>query len=378
MSSYQLYVFLMCLVVFILLTSLSIFCIAVILRLSLRLINHGIDDKKIIDEHKKNQGKKRKTKYAKLFDYAFSGIICFVVLAMLVCSFVVKGNERAVVGNMPVYRIVNTGSMAKKNEKNTYLVKNGLDNQIQTFDLIKTERLPGEFELELYDIVVYEVDDMLIVHRIVEIEEPNSTHPSCRHFKLQGDAVESPDRFPVLYSQMRAIYRDSRIPFIGSFIMFMQSPAGWLCALLVLVALLAMPILDSKLEKARKKRLQIYLDKQKPSNMHKGATVIILKDAEGKIAEISLDVLESNFEKYKTVDIRSLKKKGLVDEDCRKLRILAKGELKKPLVIKAHYLEPLAIKKIKQAGGQIVKIAPFVDKKIIRPRSMKAGGGAND
>lgn len=281
MSSYQLYVFLMCLVVFILLTSLSIFCIAVILRLSLRLINHGIDDKKIIDEHKKNQGKKRKTKYAKLFDYAFSGIICFVVLAMLVCSFVVKGNERAVVGNMPVYRIVNTGSMAKKNEKNTYLVKNGLDNQIQTFDLIKTERLPGEFELELYDIVVYEVDDMLIVHRIVEIEEPNSTHPSCRHFKLQGDAVESPDRFPVLYSQMRAIYRDSRIPFIGSFIMFMQSPAGWLCALLVLIALLAMPILDSKLEKARKKRLQIYLDKQKPSNMHKGATVIILKDAEG-------------------------------------------------------------------------------------------------
>ena len=145
--------------------------------------------------------------------------------------------------------------MAKKNEKNTYLEKNDLNDQIQTFDLIRTEALPNEMKLELYDIVVYEVDGYLIVHRIVSIEEPNEKHPDCRYFLLQGDAVEAPDRFPVLYSQMRAIYRGFRIPFIGSFIMFMQSPAGWLCMILIVIAMIAAPMLDKMLEKARKERL---------------------------------------------------------------------------------------------------------------------------
>lgn len=371
MSSYQLYVFFMCLVVFLLLASLSIFCIAVILRLSLRLVDSGADDKKIIKDYKKNQNK-RKSKYGKLLDYAFSGIVCFVMLSILVCALVVKGNENATVGDMPVYRIVNTGSMSKKHERNTYLVKNNLNNQFQAFDLIKTEKLPDEFDLKLYDIVVYEVDEMLIVHRIVEIEEPNQYHPDCRHFRLQGDAVEAADRFPVLYSQMRAIYRDSRIPFIGSFIMFMQSPAGWLCALLVVIAIFAMPILDRKLEKARQKRIDIYLARQGATP--KG-TVVILTDAMGEVAEITLELLSKNYRRGQTVDIYSLKKKGLVDKSCCRIKITSQGEIKKPLTIKAHLFDKDAISKIKSCGGNVIKLTSFVGKEIIKKSQ---GGQGND
>ena len=92
MSSYQLYVFLMCLVVFLLLASLSIFCIAVILRLTLRLINCGAEDKKIIKEYKKSLNKKPKSKYSKLVDYAFSGIVCFVMLSILVIIVLILWN----------------------------------------------------------------------------------------------------------------------------------------------------------------------------------------------------------------------------------------------------------------------------------------------
>ena len=101
------------------------------------------------------------------------------------------------------------------------------------------------------------MDDVLVVHRIIEIEEPNEFHPNERHFRLQGDAVDSPDRFPVLYAQMRAIYSGDRIPFVGSFVLFMQSPAGYLCILLVAVALIAMPILNRKLMSERDKRYAI-------------------------------------------------------------------------------------------------------------------------
>lgn len=259
MSDYEIYVFLLCLIVFLSLTALSVACLYIITKLTLRLINCGEEDQKILEEYKKSKTKKGVHKVAKFLDYALSGVVCLAFIVMLIGSMAIRCTENFMCDKIPNYRVVKTGSMAETNEKNTYLTKNGIDNHLQIFDLIKTEKLPAEEDLKLYDIVVYEVDDMMIVHRIVEIEEPNENHPDCRYFRLQGDAVEAPDRFPVLYEQMRAIYTGERIPFIGSFIMFMQSPAGWLCALLVVVAMFASPILEKKLAAARAMRLDIYL-----------------------------------------------------------------------------------------------------------------------
>ena len=66
--------------------------------------------------------------------------------------------------------------MSTKNEKNEYLFENDLNDQFDMFDIVITQPLPDEEELQLYDIVVYERDDMLVIHRIVEIEEPNEKH----------------------------------------------------------------------------------------------------------------------------------------------------------------------------------------------------------
>lgn len=120
--------------------------------------------------------------------------------------------------------------------------------------MILTYKLPDEFDLQLYDIVVYEIDDVLIVHRVVGIEEPNNKHPEERWFTLQGDAVENPDRFPVRYSQMKAIYKGERIAYVGSFVLFLQSPAGWLCILLIVVYTIATPIIEARINKAKRKR----------------------------------------------------------------------------------------------------------------------------
>ena len=259
MTDYEIYVFFLCLIVFVMLTALSVVCLTIITRLSLRLINHGVEDQKILEEYRKKQRKKPAGRFAKIADYAVSGVVCLTFIVLLVVSLVIRCTENSCCGMLPTYRVVRTGSMSTKNVKNEYLWENGLDDQIQTFDLIRTEKLPDEMELELYDVVVYETDGMLIIHRIVEIEEPNESHPNCRHFRLQGDAVDYPDRFPVLYEQMKAIYRGERTRFIGSFILFMQSPAGWLCTLLIVIAMIASPILDKKLEDARKKRLSLLL-----------------------------------------------------------------------------------------------------------------------
>ena len=259
MTDYEIYVFFLCLIVFVLLTAMSVACLYIITRLSLRLIRGGLEDASILREYKKALRHKKRTKYAKIADMLFSGVICLLFLVMLICSLVIQSRETTTCGSIPIYRVVLTDSMAEKHRDNLHLRENRLNDQIQTFDLIRTEKLPDEMDLQLYDIVVYEVDHIFLVHRIVGIEEPNEDHPDCRYFLLQGDAVDSPDRFPVLYGQMRGIYRGQRTPFIGSFILFMQSPAGWLCTLLIVIAMIASPILDGILKKAREERLALIL-----------------------------------------------------------------------------------------------------------------------
>ena len=259
MTSYEIYTFILCLIVYIMLTALSIACITIIVKQSLRVIDAGLDDAKIIAEYRKRNQHKALKKLASFFGYLFSFVICVAFLAAFVSSFSVQDpTGNLVFTKNSSYRVVQTGSMESKNEENTYLFENNLNDQINTFDVIKTAPLPDEMELELYDIVVYELDGILIVHRIVGIEEPNASHPDCRYFKLQGDAVESPDRFPVLYSQMKAIYRGDKIPFVGSFVLFMQSPAGWLCSILVVLAMIVTPAIEHKFKTAKEERLAMH------------------------------------------------------------------------------------------------------------------------
>ena len=253
-TSYDIYVFILCLIVFVLLTGFFALCLSVICKQAIRLIRCGQEDEKIIKEDDAKKNKKNKI-IGKVVDYTVTSLLLAVFLFAFLSSLYIGCTQSTYFDNMPTYRVVQTGSMAEIHEKNSYLRELGIDDQIQTFDLIATYKLPAEEDLKLYDIVVYEVDNILLVHRIVGIEPPNESHPDEYYFLLQGDAVESPDRFPVRYSQMRAIYKGERVPFVGSFVMFMQSPAGFLCVLLTIGTTVVTPVLESKLNKEKQKRL---------------------------------------------------------------------------------------------------------------------------
>jgi predicted transport protein len=221
---------------------------------SLKLIRLGAEDEKIKIEYEKTLTLSKRTKALSFLDKVFSLVVCVLIMAVFGVSACVNVESTKIVGDVPVVQVVQSSSMATRYEGNEYLYKNNITDQIQTFDLVTIHKLPDEMDLKLYDIVVYEVDDMLVIHRIVGIEEPNDKH-SERYFVLQGDAVHVRDKFPVTYSQMKGIYRGERIPFIGSFVMFMQSPAGYLCILLVLFVLIALPIAEKKILNVKIARL---------------------------------------------------------------------------------------------------------------------------
>ncbi len=252
MTHFEIYVFLLCLVVFVMFVAIFSYLLAGMLKLYLKSLHAGLEDEAIKTEYRQAL---KQSKKAKACGCIVSLLICGIFLAFFTFSLVVNIQEDVFFEDVPTLKMVNSGSMAKKLDKNTYLLENGLDDQFQTFDLILVYKAPPADKLALYDVVLYEVDGEYIVHRIIGIEEANENHPEERYFLCRGDANEYSDRFPVYAEQIKAIYKGERIPFVGSFVSFLQSPAGWLCLILVVFSTFGMPLLERKLEKEKKLRL---------------------------------------------------------------------------------------------------------------------------
>lgn len=258
MTGYELYTFILCTIVLVSLTALFVTFLRLLVKFYLKLVRNGIEDEAILAEAEKDKS----VTAIDVINNIVSAIVCIVLIVAFLFSLTVQLTEHKHPFGLPTLTVVKSSSMSYKEESNQYLFKNQLDDQFDTFDILLVEELPDEYDLKLYDIVVYEAKDGTpIVHRIVGIEEPNDSHPDCRYFKFQGDAVQASDRFPVLYEQMKGIYSGERIRFVGSFVMFMQSPAGWICILLVILAIIATPIIEKKIEYEKELRLALLAQK---------------------------------------------------------------------------------------------------------------------
>lgn len=256
MTAYDQYILVLCLIVFIALTAMFAFLISSIVKMRLNMIKGGLVDNEI--SQKEQQEKAKHTNLAARFiiNKLLPTFFCVLLVIVFGLSIGSRLGGTKPVGDTPIVKVVKSGSMASVYEKNTYIQENHLSNQIQKYDLIVIHKLPQEENLKLYDIVIYEVDGYLIMHRIVKIEEPNVEH-SERYFLLQGDANQYPDRFPVKYSQMRGIYANQRIPYVGSFVDFMSSPAGYLCVLLIVFVMIISPRIEKRIHREMDDRKRI-------------------------------------------------------------------------------------------------------------------------
>lgn len=256
MQAFETYNLILCIVVFTALVALFSILITMLVKSTLRIIYAGLDDEKIQQEYLQEQDQKQNSATTVVTN-ALMILLCVILACTLAFSMYSKFTQNSRIGAIPTVKAVGTGSMEKKHKDNAYLVENNLNDQIATFDLVVLHQLPAEEDLQVYDIVVYENDGYFIIHRIVAIEEPNAVHPNERWYVLRGDANKHADEFPVTYSQMCSIYRGERIPFAGSFVIFMQSPAGMLCFLLVLFATIALPLVEKTIKKAIDTRLVV-------------------------------------------------------------------------------------------------------------------------
>lgn len=68
---------------------------------------------------------------------------------------------------------------------------------------------------------------------------------------------------------------------------------------------------------------------------------------------INVELLEKEFDAGATVDLATLRAKGIVPKLVERVKILAEGNITKKLTIKAHGVSASAKEKIEKAGGSV-------------------------
>lgn len=257
MTEYDKYVLALCLIVFFMLTAVLTYMTFMVVKSNIRLIKYGVEDAKIKREYdlSRFEPAARSRRVRKIVDGVLSGVMSCLLFGALIFGIVLNFTENKKVGKVPAIKAVMSGSMSYKYNGNAYLAENGLDDQIKTYDLILLRQLPAEEDLKLYDIVLYEINGDPILHRIVGMREFEKDGEKKRYYAFRGDAVPNSDSGWVSYEQMRGVYRGERAAFWGSFVKFMQSPAGITGLIISLIVCIAIPVVDKKINDAKTERL---------------------------------------------------------------------------------------------------------------------------
>ena len=158
-------------------------------------------------------------------------ILCVIFGFLLVCNLtiIIKGavapeKPPSVLGTTPM--VVLSGSMSGTAE-----------DHIEVGDLIFIGKARPE-ELEQGDVIAFMQGTTVVTHRIVGIE---TGEDGKLLFTTKGDANNAEDQHPVPEDKLVGIYK-ARIPRVGDFAMFLQTPTGML--LFVGLPLMAFVIYD--------------------------------------------------------------------------------------------------------------------------------------
>ncbi len=160
-------------------------------------------------------------------------VLCVVFGFLLICNLtiIIKGSlfpsrPPSVLGTTPM--VVLSGSMSGTAK-----------DHIEVGDLIFVGKADPE-TLQVGDVIAYmqEGSTTVVTHRIMEVLPPQDGTLS---FITQGDANNVADQTPVTADRIVGIYQ-FRIPGVGNFALFLQTPVGML--LFIGVPLLAFIIYD--------------------------------------------------------------------------------------------------------------------------------------
>ena len=109
MDKFEIYSLVLCLIVFVLLTSLLSYMLAVIIKQGLKNIRVGAEDEEIIKEFNTNTAKIQ-SKFSKTFHLVLNILLCMLLCTFFLISLYINCTQNVYFDNVPTYRVVLTSS----------------------------------------------------------------------------------------------------------------------------------------------------------------------------------------------------------------------------------------------------------------------------
>lgn len=202
-----------------------------------------------------------------IFSLIYSLFVLFVVFVVGISISYRVNNETLFIGDS-TYFTVKTESMASIHEDNDYILENNLEDQIPQYSLITIEKVKDINDIEVYDILAFRVNDVVYVHRVIDIIFDNGDI----YFTLKGDAnptsllIET----KVNEEQIIGIYNGNNSLFMGIAITYLQSEIGLIALFMSIAFLINVEIQEYLIDNTYEKRKKILNSNNLISNDNKG------------------------------------------------------------------------------------------------------------
>ena len=282
-------------------------------------IKYGFEDTSLINEVKENTYKKNlkirkhnrgcfltlkealkeEEKQAKALNILMN-IFCSIIIVFLFGVFSVgltyRVNNDNLFINDTTYLTILTGSMETKNEKNDYLEKYDLNNQITQYSLVGITKVEDLNEIKLWDIIAYEHEGNIILHRVIDIYTDDED-PSIICFKLRGDANSASLSYEekICKNDIVGKYNGFQNYGLGVFLTYIKSEIGFIALLGAAVFLFLATFAEDMVNKAYKIRIDYLIDESNPLCQFKYQ---FLYQDDSYLSSLNEEVYEYSFSSY--------------------------------------------------------------------------------
>lgn len=181
--------------------------------------------------------------------------LCLIIIIPIFILSVISHfqNDTLMIGDKALM-VVGSNSMAYKNEINTYLETNNLNNQFETYDILILEKVESINDLKLYDIIAFKDETgENKIHRIKDFKTVNGV--TC--LVTRGDSNNGDDTYNPVEEDIIGRVTETRIKGLGMFVMFLQSYAGIITIFSLVYCILMIDFYSSRIEKTQSSRVEL-------------------------------------------------------------------------------------------------------------------------
>lgn len=204
-------------------------------------------------------------------------LMAFITFCLVFTAFVRFSSE--IPFGTKSFMVVATGSMSEKYKDNTYLFSENLNDQFPQRCIIIIEKV-SESDLKQYDVVAYKhPSGATYIHRIRRIDVDESGNTT---YYTRGDANKDDDQVDSCFANRDTTYDDIigkytgvYIPYLGAFVLFLQSYAGIVTVAALIFCLIMFDKNTGNISDAQEKRTEYLVKALDIKDIHEDSEITV-------------------------------------------------------------------------------------------------------